>query len=157
MQPEPGRAGDPRPLPLNDVVRQQMRRMPRKDTAVEMALRRELHRLGLRFRVNYRSLPGTPDIAFTKARIAVFVDGCFWHSCPQHGTAPRNNSTWWAAKLAGNVERDKRKDRDLTELGWIPVHVWEHEDPATAAAVIHRKWVERSDAPAGQARIDGPS
>lgn len=126
--------------------------MPRRDTGVEIALRRELHRRGLRFRVNYRGLPGTPDVAFTKARIAVFVDGCFWHSCPQHGTAPKNNASWWEAKLAGNVERDQRKDKDLLAMGWTPVHVWEHEDPITAAAEIHKQWAERVSRSAGQNR-----
>lgn len=145
------------PAPLNDVVRRQMRAMPRRDTGVEIALRRELHRLGVRFRVNFRGLPGTPDIALTKARIAVFVDGCFWHCCPQHGTAPKNNASWWATKLAGNVERDRRKDRELEEIGWVAIHVWEHEDPTAAAAEIHRKWRERLSPPAGQKKYDRPS
>lgn len=145
------------PAPLNEAVSKQMRAMPRRDTGVEIALRRELHRLGLRFRVNHRGLPGSPDIAFTKARIAVFVDGCFWHRCPIHGTAPKNNASWWAAKLDGNVERDRRKDKDLEELGWIPIHVWEHEDPVAVAAEIHRKWTERVGHPAGQTRFDRPS
>jgi DNA mismatch endonuclease, patch repair protein len=127
-----------------------MRSMPRRDTSVEMALRRELHRLGLRYRVHVRHLPGTPDIALTRARVAVFVDGCFWHQCPQHGTAPKNNSAWWAAKLDGNVERDRRKDVQLREIGWAPVHVWEHEDPAAAAAEIYAIWRERVIRSAGQ-------
>ncbi|WP_448392149.1 very short patch repair endonuclease [Mycolicibacterium sp. XJ879] len=131
------------PKPLNDVVRQQMRTMPRKDTGVEKALRRELHRLGLRFRVNHRGLPGTPDIAFTRARIAVFVDGCFWHSCPEHGSSPKNNASWWASKLAGNVERDRRKDRELAAMGWTTVHIWEHEDPVHAAREIRQRWMEQ--------------
>jgi DNA mismatch endonuclease (patch repair protein) len=141
------------PRPLNDSVRRQMRTMPRKDTAVERALRRELHRLGLRFRVNHRGLPGTPDIAFTRARIAVFVDGCFWHCCPQHGTAPKNNASWWAAKLAGNVERDRRKDQELEAMGWISMHVWEHEDPFTAALQIRQTWMERLGSVGGSSEI----
>jgi DNA mismatch endonuclease (patch repair protein) len=124
--------------------------MPRRDTTVEMALRRELHRLGVRYRVHLRNLPGTPDIALTRARVAVFVDGCFWHRCPQHGTAPKNNSAWWTAKLDGNVERDRRKDMQLKGLGWVPVHVWEHEDPAIAAAKIYKIWRERVVPSAGQ-------
>lgn len=82
--------------------------------------------------------------------MAVFVDGCFWHRCPQHGTAPKNNSAWWAAKLDGNVERDRRKDMQLQDLGWVPVHVWEHEDPAIAAAQIYKIWRERVVPSAGQ-------
>ncbi|BBY28109.1 very short patch repair endonuclease [Mycolicibacterium sediminis] len=127
-----------------------MQSMPRRDTAIELALRRELHRLGLRFRVNLRPLPGTPDIALTRAKVAVFVDGCFWHRCPHHGTSPKNNSAWWASKLDANVERDRRKDRQLADLGWISLHVWEHEDPATAAEAIRKLWMERTSPSAGQ-------
>lgn len=138
------------PSPLNDIVRRQMRSMPRRDTGIELALRRALHRLGVRYRVHLRGLPGTPDIALTKARVAVFVDGCFWHRCPEHGTSPKNNSAWWAAKLDGNVERDRRKDTELRDLGWIPLHVWEHEDPVAAAAQIYTIWRERVTPSAGQ-------
>lgn len=127
-----------------------MRTMPRKDTRVELALRRELHRKGLRFRVHLLGLPGTPDVALTRARIAVFVDGCFWHRCPQHGTSPKNNSAWWDAKLDGNVMRDRKKDAELVALGWAPVHVWEHDDPVAAASKIFQFWTERIRASAGQ-------
>lgn len=120
--------GTGRPAPLDDHVRESMRRMPRRDTGPEMKLRRELHRRGLRFRVNFPGLPGRPDIVLTRAKIAVFVDGCFWHSCPVHGSLPRNNREWWQAKLARNVERDREKDRALGELGWTPLHYWEHDD-----------------------------
>ena len=94
---EPNRSASqpPRPRPLNETVRRQMSSMPRRDTTAELAVRRELHRLGLRYRVDLRTLPGTPDIALTRARVAIFVDGCFWHRCPDHGTAPKNNSEWW--------------------------------------------------------------
>jgi DNA mismatch endonuclease (patch repair protein) len=156
-QPVPGRhvvSEDRRrrigPQPLNEIVRRQMQSMPRSDTAVELALRRELHRLGLRYRVHLRGLPGTPDIALTKARVAVFVDGCFWHRCPEHGTSPKNNSAWWATKLDGNVARDRRKDLQLHDIGWTPVHVWEHEDPLVAAAQIYKIWRERVASAAGQ-------
>jgi DNA mismatch endonuclease (patch repair protein) len=141
--------------PLNDVVRRQMRSMPRRDTGVERVLRRELHRLGMRFRVNVRTLPGTPDVVLTRAKVAVFVDGCFWHRCPQHGTAPKHNAEWWAAKLDGNVDRDRRKDRELAELGWVPMHVWEHDDPIRAAHGIRRVWLERIGLPAGRSKSVG--
>ena|ERR1700677_3218918 len=131
------------PRPLSETVRRQMSAMPTKDTRTEMALRRELHRRGLRFRVQVRTLPGRPDIALTRARIAVFVDGCFWHRCPDHGTAPKNNGEWWAAKLAANVARDRRKDEKLRDLGWLPIHVWEHEGPADAADTIQSLWRSR--------------
>jgi DNA mismatch endonuclease (patch repair protein) len=114
------------PAALNGVVSSQMSRMPRSSTKPELALRRALHARGLRFRLHRRDLPGTPDIVFPSARIAVFVDGCFWHGCTEHGTLPKNNRSWWAAKLAGNRERDRRKDGELAALGWVPVHLWEH-------------------------------
>jgi DNA mismatch endonuclease (patch repair protein) len=123
--------------------------MPRASTGPEVAIRRELHRRGLRFRVNLASLPGRPDVAFTRARIAVFIDGCFWHRCPDHGVLPRNNREWWLAKLDRNVARDKEKDRALIESGWTPLHVWEHEDVETAADHVEREWRRRTDTPAG--------
>jgi DNA mismatch endonuclease (patch repair protein) len=140
----------PSPRPLSETVRRQMSAMPTRDTGTEMTLRRELHKRGMRFRVQVQTLPGRPDIAFTRARIAVFVDGCFWHRCPVHGTAPKNNAAWWAAKLDANVARDRRKDESLRDLGWLPFHVWEHDDPAVAADTIHRLWQSRVGAAAGQ-------
>ena len=122
-----------------------MKRMPRKDSVPEVRLRRELHSRGLRFRVNLRGLPGTPDIAFTRAKIAVFVDGCFWHRCPEHGVLPKANRDWWREKLDRNVERDRRKDGELEDLGWFSIHVWEHDDPFTVADEIQQAWrVQRS-------------
>ena len=114
--------------------------MPRERTKPEMLLRRELHRRGLRFRVNHRDLPGRPDIAFTRVRLAVFVDGCFWHLCPAHAILPKNNAEWWQAKLRRNVERDREKDAGLTALGWRVLHVWEHEDPLTVADEVEKNW-----------------
>ena len=136
------------PAALNQLVSKQMSAMPTRDTGTELALRRALHRLGLRFRVQDRSLPGRPDVVLTRARIAVFVDGCFWHKCPTHGTSPKNNAEWWLAKLDANVARDRRNDGKLQEMGWIPLHVWEHEDPATSAEAIRTLWQERFDDPA---------
>src|SRR5262245_42382431 len=104
-----------------------MRRMPRASTGPELALRRALHAAGLRFRVNRRDLPGTPDIVLSRAKMALFLDGCFWHSCPQHGVLPKNNREWWRRKLDVNRERDRRQDAALVELGWLPVHIWEHQ------------------------------
>jgi len=117
--------------------------MPRASTGPEILIRHELHRRGLRFRVNYARLPGRPDIALTGARVAVFVDGCFWHACPDHGVLPRNNRDWWQAKLSRNVARDREKDEQLDSLGWVVVHVWEHEDPARAADAIEHLWRSR--------------
>jgi DNA mismatch endonuclease (patch repair protein) len=113
-----------------------MSRVRNRDTDAELALRRELHLRGMRYRVNHR-IEGLgrarPDIVFTKAKVAVFVDGCFWHRCPEHATFPRSNEVWWAEKLDVNVSRDRETDRLLAQLEWQVVRVWEHEDPATAA------------------------
>ena len=120
-----------------------MSRMPTRDSGPEVALRRELHRRGLRFRVNVKGLPGRPDVALTRARVAVFVDGCFWHACPEHGVLPKANRQWWREKLETNVERDRRNDRLLQELGWLPLHVWEHDEIGEAADCIERLWSVR--------------
>lgn len=132
-----------RPTPLNEVVSAQMQRMPRASTGPEMLVRRELHRRGLRYRVNHPRLPGRPDIAFAGARVAVFVDGCFWHSCPDHGLLPKNNREWWRNKLARNVKRDREKDLLLDTMGWVAVHIWEYEDPIKAADSIELLWLSR--------------
>jgi DNA mismatch endonuclease (patch repair protein) len=89
-------------------------------------------------------LPGTPDIALSKARIAVFVDGCFWHGCPAHGVMPKHNRDWWTEKLRANKERDDRNDGRLNAAGWLPVHVWEHEPADEAAARIVALWRTRT-------------
>lgn len=107
-----------------------------RDTTPERLLRSALHRRGLRFRVHRRPEPGlrsTVDIAFGPARTLVFVDGCFWHRCPVHSTLPKANRDWWASKLDGNVERDRRIDAELRALGWTVLRVWEHEPPEEAA------------------------
>jgi DNA mismatch endonuclease (patch repair protein) len=116
-----------------------MSRQARRDTAPELALRRALHRRGLRYRVGIRpiaELRGSADVVFTAARVAVYVDGCFWHMCPQHGTMPANNAEWWKAKLEGNRARDRRTDDLLERHGWRVVRVWEHEEPEEAAGRI---------------------
>jgi DNA mismatch endonuclease, patch repair protein len=114
-----------------------MRRNPRRDTKPETALRSELHSRGLRFRKDLRITTGTrsvrPDVVFTRARVAVFVDGCFWHCCPIHGNEPKANTGYWEPKLRRNVERDVVVDEALTSEGWTVVRGWEHEE-ATAIA-----------------------
>jgi DNA mismatch endonuclease (patch repair protein) len=109
-----------------------MQTQRRRDTAPEVAIRKALHALGWRFRIDYKvpSSRRRMDIAFPRLRVAVFVDGCFWHACPIHGSAPRQNADWWAEKLRKNVERDRDTDRLLAQLGWTVVRVWEHEDVA---------------------------
>ncbi|WP_238015564.1 very short patch repair endonuclease [Dactylosporangium sp. AC04546] len=132
------------PLPLDAATAARLQRQRRASTKPELALRRELHRRGLRFRVNHPGLPGRPDLAFTRAKVAVFVDGCFWHCCPEHGTIPRNNRDWWRAKLDRNVARDRAKDVALADLGWVVLHVWEHEAPDAAADRVEVEWRRRA-------------
>jgi DNA mismatch endonuclease (patch repair protein) len=113
-----------------------MQRQPRSGTAPELALRRALHRRGLRYRLQVEVLPGLrrrPDVVFRRARVAVEVYGCYWHACPEHGTQPKANGAWWAAKLAANVERDLDTARRLRSAGWELLVVWEHEDSEVAA------------------------
>jgi DNA mismatch endonuclease (patch repair protein) len=113
----------------------------RRDTAAEIAVRQLLHARGLRYRVDRVVLPGMRrrvDIVFVTARVAVFVDGCFWHSCPRHRTSPKANAAWWAAKLTQNRRRDAHTNRRLRSAGWHVERVWEHESPAAAAARIAR-------------------
>lgn len=107
-----------------------------RDTAPEMALRRELHKRGLRYRVDMPVLPGLrrrADVVFTRQRLAVFVDGCFWHGCPQHGTVSRSNTLFWRDKIKTNVARDTDTNQRLAQAGWMVMRVWAHE-PARAAA-----------------------
>jgi DNA mismatch endonuclease, patch repair protein len=117
-----------------------MRSNRRAETEPEIALRSALHSLGLRFRKDFPLRIGgqvlRPDVVFTRARVAIYVDGCFWHRCPQHGTMPRANARYWREKLNRNVQRDREKDRLLTKAGWAVVHIWEHEDPTEAAEGI---------------------
>lgn len=126
-----------RPPAVDSVRRRIMRANRRRDTKPELAIRTALHRAGFRYRCDLRiDLPGgrvRPDIVFTRKRVAVFVDGCYWHSCPEHGTQPKSNQAFWSQKLARNVERDARNTDLLTGSGWTVVRVWEHED--TVAAV----------------------
>jgi DNA mismatch endonuclease (patch repair protein) len=123
-----------------------MQRTPRRDTPAELVLRSELHRRGLRYLVDRAPLPDSrrrADVVFTRARIAVFVDGCFWHRCPEHGTLPKKNADWWRTKLERNVERDRDTDRLLAAAGWLVVRVWEHEDGRAAANRIGAAYASR--------------
>ncbi|MGY1813291.1 very short patch repair endonuclease [Blastococcus sp. SYSU D00820] len=130
-----------RPPASTPEVAARMSRARRRDTAPEVAVRREAYRRGLRYRVD-ASLPGLPrrraDMVFVRRRIAVFIDGCFWHSCPVHATTPTANREWWVAKLQRNEERDRHTDDHLRGLGWTVLRFWEHEDPSAAVDVIER-------------------
>lgn len=119
-----------------------------RDTAPELAVRRLLHRAGLRYRVDrppLRGLRRRADIVFGPARVAVYIDGCFWHSCPQHGNQPRANSRYWDAKLTGNRQRDTDTDRRLADAGWQVVRAWEHEPPHAVARRVQKVVAETFD------------
>ncbi len=112
-------------VPLNRS--QQMARIRGQDTAPERALRQGLWRMGLRYRLHARTPAGRPDLLFRTARVAVFIDGCFFHGCPDHYVRPRTNADFWARKLATNVSRDRRQTVALEAQGWTVLRVWEHE------------------------------
>lgn len=118
-----------------------------RESRIEGQLRRELFSRGLRFRKHLEVPPKSrcrPDVVFTKAKVAVFVDGCFWHRCPDHGTDPARNGAWWKEKLDANVARDDRYDAALTTAGWTVLRFWEHQsvqdmaDAVAAAVAPHR-------------------
>ncbi|CAL9530602.1 hypothetical protein SUDANB37_04050 [Streptomyces sp. enrichment culture] len=128
--------GDVEPLDTTPDVSARMSRQKSRNTRVEHALRRALHAAGLRYRVHRRPLKGVrreADLVFGPARVAVFVDGCFWHGCPQHATWPKRNAEFWRTKIEGNRARDRDTDAKLAAAGWLAVRVWEHEDPDEAA------------------------
>ncbi|MFG3123423.1 very short patch repair endonuclease [Streptomyces sp. NPDC048201] len=128
-----------------------MSRQVSKDTKAELAVRRLLHAAGLRYRVEY-PVPGMArrriDVAFTRAKVAVLIDGCFWHGCPQHATQPKANAEWWREKLARNVTRDLETTQHLTARGWTVLRFWEHEAPEEVAdqvrATVERRLAERA-------------
>jgi len=121
-----------------------------RDTSAEMRLRRRLHALGLRYRIHYVVLQRprrTADVVFTRARLAVFVDGCFWHGCPKHGSWPKSNAEFWRNKIETNRRRDRDTDHRLKKKGWAVIRVWEHEEPDEAAkqiAMLYRSRLMRS-------------
>lgn len=123
-----------------------MENQRRRDTAPEMALRRAVWRLGLRYRVDIAPIRGSrrrADLVFRSARVAVFVHGCFWHGCRYHGSLPKANRAWWRAKLEANRRRDSATKQALRKEGWAVVVIWEHEDPDVAALRITRLVRER--------------
>jgi DNA mismatch endonuclease, patch repair protein len=121
------------PAATNERVRANMVRQGQgRDTAPELAVRRLLHARGLRYQVHL-PLPGMPrrraDVAFPRVRVAVFIDGCYWHGCPDHARSPRSNTAWWQAKIGRNRDRDVDTDRRLEAADWTVVRAWEHEVP----------------------------
>jgi DNA mismatch endonuclease (patch repair protein) len=146
LMPEPVRASSP-------GVSSRMSQLRRRDTLPELRLRQALHAAGWRYRVNY-PVPGlrrrSIDVAFTRWRVAVFVDGCFWHGCHAHRPLPAANRDWWREKIAKNVARDLDTGRHLRAEGWTVIRVWEHDsvDDATSRVEAAIRARERRPAPA---------
>ncbi|MGO9188158.1 MAG: very short patch repair endonuclease [Streptosporangiaceae bacterium] len=151
------------PHPSSQGRSANMKANRRTDTKPELALRHALHRLGYRYRKDYRldldsGRRVRPDIAFTARKVAVFVDGCFWHACPEHGSKPRANEWYWGPKLIKNVERDRVNDAALILAGWTVVRLWEHVplDEAVRTVVTALTASGVADAP-GPVSTPGPA
>jgi DNA mismatch endonuclease (patch repair protein) len=140
--PWPDRVAVPVPVASSVGVARSMRGNRRRDTSPERRLRSALHRRGWRFRVDLpvliESKRARPDLAFTRKRVAVFVDGCFWHCCPEHGRPPLSNTAYWGPKLARNAQRDQLDTERLQAAGWWVVRVWEHVPLEDAVATVER-------------------
>ncbi|QLY30004.1 DNA mismatch endonuclease Vsr [Nocardia huaxiensis] len=137
------------PAPLNEGRSRNMQANRRSGTKPEIALRSALHRLGYRFRKDLRldlgSVKVRPDIVFTARKVAVFVDGCFWHVCPEHGRQPTTNEWYWAPKLRRNIERDRAADAALSAAGWHVVRLREHESLESAVSAVARVLATESE------------
>ena len=137
-----------KPTVLPASVSRRMSRVRQKDTRPELALRTELHKRGLRYRVNHvvsQKPRRTADIAFTKLKVAVFVDGCFWHGCPRHATWPRSNAAFWREKIIRNMARDAETTTLLEAAGWTVVRIWSHVSTREASDIVSRVIEERKE------------
>ena len=124
------------PEPLSQNVSRRLSVTRGRDTAPELAVRSALHARGLRYRVDVAVLAGSrrrADVLFTRARVAVFIDGCFWHGCPEHATWPRHNARFWRTKIETNRARDRDTDQRLERGGWTVIRAWEHEKSEAVA------------------------
>lgn len=137
------------PKPISEQVHRRMSAQRTQGTEPELALRRLLHAAGFRYRVGY-PVPCAPrrtiDIAFPKKKVAVFIDGCFWHGCPTHAVPPKNNAQWWSSKLEGNKSRDAETTSLLEDSGWRVVRLWEHTSADSMLAAVKKLWQHDSDA-----------
>lgn len=127
--------------PSSPGASRRMAKVRQTGTDAELALRRELYRRGMRYRVGYEVMKKprrVADVAFPRLKLAVFVDGCFWHGCPEHGTWPSRNAVFWRLKIEANRARDADTDTRLTQAGWTVLRFWAHESPAIAAHVVER-------------------
>lgn len=135
-----------KPTPSSEAALARMKAAKPRDTVPEKALRSALHRKGLRFRVDEKpiaNLNRKADVVFRSVKVAVFVDGCFWHGCPIHGTQTKANAEFWAWKIKKNQERDLDTTSRLEAAGWIVIRVWEHEDPEVVSRKIYDIVLER--------------
>lgn len=131
----------PKNIPSPSDSRHRMARVRQLDTDAELALRQEMYRIGLRYRVGYQVLKNPrriADVAFPGRKIAVFVDGCFWHGCPEHATWPKRNAEFWRQKIEANRQRDTDTNAKLEAIGWTVLRFWSHESPIKAAELIAR-------------------
>ncbi|MFI8694704.1 very short patch repair endonuclease [Dietzia maris] len=136
--PKPTPAGY-RPPPSSANVSRNMSRQKRRDTKCETEVRKFLHASGARYRVNFRPLPEyrfSADLGWKSLKLAIFIDGCFWHGCPKHATIPKSNTEWWRDKIEANRRRDQRVVQQLENAGWVAARFWEHEPSANVARTI---------------------
>src|SRR5437763_15673076 len=134
------------PAATSPQALRRMKSQRQRDTAAEKLVRSLLHRSGFRFRVQYPlpNLRRRADVAFPRLRVAVFIDGCFWHGCPEHGTWPKENASWWREKLERNQRRDRETNDRLRDAGWLVLRFWDHDDPETASSVVVQVLSERT-------------
>lgn len=129
----------PRPVSSSSAASRRMAKVRQKGTGAEVALQQEMYRIGLRYRISYEVLRKprrVADVAFPGRKIAVFVDGCFWHGCPEHATWPKQNAEFWREKIEANRRRDTDTNERLRSLGWTVLRFWSHEAPHEAARVV---------------------
>lgn len=147
------------PRPSSENARRTMLANRRKDTSPELAVRRRIHAAGLRYRVDFPAdatdRRRRADIVFTRAKVVVFIDGCFWHGCPEHFIAPKSNADYWGPKIARNMERDRTSTARLRNAGWRVLRFWEHEDPDDVAPRIIEAVRPRNQIPAPDVRRRG--
>lgn len=127
------------PVATNEQTRRRMLATRRRNTSGEVALQTHLRRMRIRFSVDVPPIPGQrrrADLVLFRHRIAVFMDGCFWHSCPTHGTQPKSHRAWWRQKLDTNKKRDLDTNRSLRRAGWRVIRAWSHDDPASVASRV---------------------